>query len=411
MKNIYSAIIKFSLLSFSILAMFLSCSSEKGFTLTGSIPDLENGSVVYMHNWADPSAPVIDTAYVQDGFFRFEGEVASPLYVSIIIDSSPEITNMRDKKRYSQDMFIENGKIEFEASSISALREFPSGKRGDGTVEIKGSVNQDLYGNYKNQISGLSEELSKLNQEYFQIYHIPALEGKFNTEEGLRIVGKINDLKLKIRDAGFEFARENPGTSAASLVAYYILADNDVELTTEQVDQLFLNATGTNPGVFEDQKGNPLQFALNQLANQKRDISFGSDFKDLTLQDKGGKSVKLSEFIVPGKYNFVEFWASWCGPCRGEIPHLRHINKDYGDKINIISVSMDESKEEWEKAMKEEEMIWTQLVDIKGFAGEVTAKYHVYGIPYSVMISPEGKLVMGGLRGAHLDAAIIKLLN
>lgn len=395
-----------------LFALFLigACSSPNNYVVEGYIPDLADSSAVHMHNWVDPSAPVMDTTYVKDGKFRFEGSVASPLYVRLMIDATPSVTSVRDKRRHNIEFFLENEIISLEASSIEALPLFPSGKKGEGICYVKGSVNQELYEGYRASVSELSSQSRALNQEYLREYHLPALEGVFNTSKGIEIAQKLFEIKNEMRRKGMEFVESNPKRPASALVAYYILADNDVDIAPEQIDVIFNNATGLPVGSFVDKTvADPLYFALNEIAMQKKDVAFGVDYMDLKLHDRNENEVKLSDHVIPGKYNFIEFWASWCGPCRGEIPHLHHIFHEFGEQINIVSVSMDESLDQWHKAMEEESMVWTQLLDNKGFDGEVTAKYHVYGIPYSVMIDPKGKLVMGGLRGAHLDAALLRL--
>ncbi len=390
--------------------LLIACSNDRGYVVEGNVAGLEDSSAVYMYNWVDPSAPVIDTAFVKDGEFRFEGSVTYPLYVRLLIDATPSVTSMRDKKRHSVEFFLENGSINIEASSVDALPRYPSGMKGEGSVVVKGSDNQKLYDSYKRSVANLREQSRELNRQYMDEYHVPALEGVFNTVKGVEIASKLHEIKLKTRKTAMDFIDSNPKTPASALVAYYLMVDNDVELTPDQIDTVFENAAGAVVGSFVDKNSDdPLLFALSELSAQKKAIAYGVDYIDMNLHDRDGKSVRLSDFVVEGKYNFIEFWASWCGPCRGEIPHLRHIYHEFGEQINIVSVSMDESLEEWHKAMDEEGMVWTQLVDNNGFAGEVTAKYHVYGIPYSVMIDPNGKLVMGGLRGAHLDAALERI--
>ena len=89
----------------------------------------------------------------------------------------------------------------------------------------------------------------------------------------------------------------------------------------------------------------------------------------------------------------LEFWASWCGPCRGEIPHLRHVYQEYKDKgFEIISISIDEKKTDWDKAMKEEKMVWKQLCDPNGFNGPVAQKYNITGVPTCILLDKEGRI-------------------
>ena len=115
--------------------------------------------------------------------------------------------------------------------------------------------------------------------------------------------------------------------------------------------------------------------------------------------------------MKPGAYNMLEFWASWCGPCRGERPHLRHLYEVCGKDFNMISVSIDERDADWKKAVQEEGMEWYQLCDQKGRKGPVAIEYQVSGVPYCIVLDPEGKIVCGGVRGAELDVVVQDLLG
>jgi len=130
--------------------------------------------------------------------------------------------------------------------------------------------------------------------------------------------------------------------------------------------------------------------------------------------DENGKEVKLSDYVKPGQYNMVEFWASWCGPCRGEIPHLRHVYDVYGkgnDGLNMISVSIDERDKDWKKALQEEGMKWIQLNDNKGWSGDVVTKYKVNGVPFCLILDKEGKIIAREVRGSELDIVLIDHLG
>ena len=110
----------------------------------------------------------------------------------------------------------------------------------------------------------------------------------------------------------------------------------------------------------------------------------------------------------------VEFWASWCGPCRGEIPHLRHVYNAYGkgkDAFNMISISIDDKEKDWKQALKEENMKWTQLCDLKGWKGEVINKYKIQGVPFCLILDKEGRIIDHGVRGSELDVVLIKYLG
>jgi thiol-disulfide isomerase/thioredoxin len=151
-------------------------------------------------------------------------------------------------------------------------------------------------------------------------------------------------------------------------------------------------------------KESPLGKKAIEKAMEIRKTAVGAIFADLTLQDKDGNSVRLSEHIGrDNRYVLLEFWASWCHPCRADIPHLKEIYKLYhSEGFDIISISMDNSKENWLKAVDEEQMPWLQVSDLKAFDGEISKLYNFMGIPFCVLISPDGIIVDRNMRGPFL---------
>lgn len=138
-------------------------------------------------------------------------------------------------------------------------------------------------------------------------------------------------------------------------------------------------------------------------------LCLGSDYNDFTAYDMNKKKVKLSSLIEKGKYTLIDFWASWCGPCRWAIPKVKKLYEENKDRLNVISCSLDEKEEKWRDAMKEENMAWTQLwVDMKNpMVNELSYGYMISSIPRLMLISPEGKI----LCSTHLPDEIIKILK
>lgn len=121
------------------------------------------------------------------------------------------------------------------------------------------------------------------------------------------------------------------------------------------------------------------------------------------MPDQNGKNVHLASFN--GKYILLDFWASWCVPCRAESPYLVKAYKKYKDKnFTVISVSLDDERTEqnWMNAFKKDGMQWTQLCSLKGYADPVRMLYSVQGIPDNFLISPAGKIIARGLRGEEI---------
>jgi peroxiredoxin len=136
----------------------------------------------------------------------------------------------------------------------------------------------------------------------------------------------------------------------------------------------------------------------------------GNFAPDFTMNDTEGKPVSLSQY--KGQYVLVDFWASWCGPCRGENPNVVAAYKKYKNKnFTVLGVSLDEDKDAWVKAIQKDGLTWKHISDLKGWQSAVVTVYGIEGIPYNVLLDPEGKILATELRGSALEAFLEKTLK
>lgn len=383
------------------LGTLVACQREPGYKISGSVPGTPDGMKVYLYNWNTP----VDSSVVKGGKFVLTGKVDVPTRYQLLIDLSPDKVESYEKDLRGSDVFVENVDITYESPSIDSLPSRSFQRKVKGNVTVKGSLTHDLFLSYQEKIKPYRTKNSEAWNKYLKVYHIPALDGVFNTREGIALAREMNDAQKEITRIQWDFIKANPKSPVSVDVAQNMVYS--AKFSKAEMENLL---QAIDPSLRETAGYKQLQKSLEEIAP----IALGEKYKDLELVDENGKTVHLADFVKPGQYNMVEFWASWCGPCRGEIPHLRHVYDAYGegkDAFNMISVSIDDKEKDWKQALKEENMKWTQLCDLKGWKGEVINKYKIQGVPFCLILDKEGRIIDHGVRGSELDVVLIEYLG
>lgn len=383
------------------LGTLVACQREPGYKISGSVPGTPDGMKVYLYNWNTP----VDSSVVKGGKFVLTGKVDVPTRYQLLIDLSPDKVESYEKDLRGSDVFVENVDITYESPSIDSLPSRSFQRKVKGNVVVKGSLTHDLFLCYQEKIKPYRTKNSEAWNKYLKVYHIPALDGVFNTREGIALAREMNDAQKEITRIQWDFIKANPKSPVSVDVAQNMVYS--AKFSKAEMENLL---QAIDPSLRETAGYKQLQKSLEEIAP----IALGEKYKDLELVDENGKTVQLSDYVKPGQYNMVEFWASWCGPCRGEIPHLRHVYDAYGkgkDAFNMISVSIDDKEKDWKQALKEENMKWTQLCDLKGWKGEVINKYKIQGVLFCLILDKEGRIIDHGVRGSELDVVLIEYLG
>ena len=385
------------------LGVLVACQREPGYKITGSVPGTPDGMKVYLYNWNTP----VDSGVVKGGKFVLTGKVDVPVRYQLWVDLSPDKNVEYEKDMRGSDIFVDNTDIRYETPSIDSLASRMSFHRKEvkGKVLITGSPVHDLYLKYKEKIRPYSNRSSEAWNEYLKVYHIPALDGVFNTREGLALAREMQEAQKEMKKIQWDFITGNPTSPVSIDIAQNMMYSS--KLSKAEMDKLL---QAIDPSLHNA----PAYKGLQKSMEEFYPVAIGEKFKDIEVVNEEGKTVHLADYVKPGQYNMVEFWASWCGPCRGEIPHLRHVYEAYGkgeNAFNMISVSIDDKESDWKKALKEENMKWIQLCDLKGWKGEVINKYKIQGVPFCLILAKEGRIIDHGVRGSELELVLIDLLG
>lgn len=319
-------------------------SAEKDsskYYLSGTVSPAYNGeyAMLFTFNPFDVSDIAhVDSTIIKKGRFYFEGV--------------PDVTNVA---------LVTVGNYPKPTLSCEVVLE-----RGDITVQldsaiVKGTPLNEKYQSYRDSIKFLENEIKS----------------------------KVKGSVLKYNQLYFRFIKSNIGNAIgkAALYQYRGLSDEDLNTIYELADDTLKQ----NP--YLKQKKEQVKYRYDTA--KKRSMLEGKDFFDCGMNDPNGNVVKLSDYVGKSKLLLIDVWASWCGPCRAEMPQLKSIYKDYKDKgLSVLGISIDEAPSRWKKALEELDLPWWQAVVPKNGQVAFKNKYGIGGVPYLMLIDQNGKILM-----------------
>ncbi len=371
----------------------------QGYTITASLKGDGEGRKVYLRT-ADESR-IVDSTTIRNGQFVFRGKVDYPQLYNITIMKNEATEKNRPAWQPMIPLFIENAPVKLSGilDSIPTQLDVMMGKYDYKRVKVEGARQHQQFLQYNKGYDDAYKKWSDAFNGYISYLNPPKGKEKGPVSEGIAAVDKVDVAKKGMLDYMSGYIRKNP----ASYVALYVFKKNVGQFNLKEIDELKNSFAGA---VKTSAAGKSLTEAVDKAAK----TATGSRYADFSFQDKEGRSVKLSDHVAKGKYVLLEFWASWCGPCRADIPHLKEVYELYHPEgFEVISISMDEDKEKWLKAVEDEKMKWLQVSDLQAFKGDLSKLYNFNGIPTCVLISPDGNIVTRNMRGSWMDKKLIEL--
>jgi len=370
---------------FFALIIFFGCksssSSSSQFDIECEAQGLIDGVRAYIKSVEPGKEQIIDTSIVINGTFKFKGNMENPEMRILTIDGVS-----------GQTAFVlESGKIKITIFKDSLYKS-----------KIKGGVNNRIFNEYKNGYQNLINKVTNLRNEYLQ---------KKDNIEAIKDIQKRNiELQSELKDYGLNFLNNNLN-SDFSLILLESITQQKVynsKLASEifeKIPKLLLKKS------YNTERIQRINFNLNNSLNQPK-IEIGKSAPDFTAPDQNGNPITLSKIL--GEVTILDFWASWCKPCRVENPNFVKLHNKYNDKgLNIISVSLDKEnqKDRWIKAIEKDNLNWYNVSNLKFWQDPVAVLYGITSIPATFVLDKEGNIIASRLRGTALEEKIDELFK
>lgn len=375
-------------LALFVFASFVATAQEaQNFTVNGTLQNIALPVNKVYYSYRADGVTVRDSATPVGDKYSFSGKIAEPLMVTIFVryknDASGKPVKMVQPRDYAS-VFVAPGTI--QVSSVDSF----------SNVKVNGSRAHEAYLLLTEKTKPVNEKMQGANKAYSAAYQakdsatMKTLDATFNAL----------DAEMKEVYKGYLVANNN------SPIAMYALGQMaGWDINPELVEPIY-------KGLAEPARATPSGKAFAEKIVTAKKTSVGAMAMDFTQNDTLNLPVSLSSFR--GKYVLIDFWASWCGPCRQENPNVVKAFQAYNSKgFTVLGVSLDQpdAKDKWMKAIHDDNLTWTQVSDLKYWDNQVAKQYGIQAIPQNFLVDPSGKIVAKNIRGEELSSKLATIFK
>lgn len=341
----------------AVLASLAACTGPS-YKISGTVDGGSDGDKVYLESIVGTNATILDSTVLSGGKFSFTGKQDSTVlrYVSCATK----------EEAFSAPFFLENGKIKVSLQ-----------KGGDS---VTGTPTNEIFQGIRSQISEVLRQVNEISE-------VMEKDSTLTAEQKAGKTAVIDSLEKRYSEVlkdGMRANMENPvGIYLFKIWYYENSLEENLELF-EKIPQKYMT--------------DPLLLRIKGFLERQKSTTVNTKYKDFTMTTPKGKQISLSDKVGKGKYVLLDFWASWCGPCRQSMPELKKVYSQYKDRLEIVGVSLDSKEEAWKKAISSLGLPWTHMSDLKGWKSEAAALYGVNSIPHALLIDKEGTIIARNLQ-------------
>lgn len=375
-------------------AAIISCSKVKDgeFLITGTAKGIENGKTIILQG-QDPTTMAVlalDTVKVENGKFEIKGKVTEPAFHTLIVQDL----------QGPVPFILETGEIKIEVDKDSIHKS-----------KISGTYSNDEYVKFNEDLTKVQKRLMDFQKKNTQTMQAAQQKQDTAVINGLmkEYMAIQTEVQAESKKKYTAYAETHPKSFISALIIQSLINDPsaDFKKTEALYNSLDESLKNTKPGKAVKEKIGQMKLpAVGASAPPVGSAKWRSDF---SAPNPEGKTVSLKESL--GKVTIVDFWASWCGPCRKENPNVVAIYKELHSKgLNIIGVSLDKEAAAWKQAIAKDNLSWTHVSNLKFWDEPIAKQYGVESIPATFILDSSGKVVAQDLRGPELRAKILELL-